>query len=152
MPSQKSSQSFNALEVFQMWSSSKTAGIDQNSKSSTKENCKISDGLMGFVQFGVNRYHEAYPLGTWMEGVYCHWKSRINQKASEVGQRGINYGIHMLGIRSYSAMKLGWSCILIRVNLSEGLQGNKTTYVMRQKQLSLRVRIWFFGDTWKVMV
>ena len=40
----------------------------------------------------------------------------------------MNYGMQMFEIKSYSAMKLGWSCNLISENLSEGLQENETTH------------------------
>ena len=52
----------------------------------------------------------------------------------------MNDGMQRLGKRTYSAMKLGWSCILISENLSEGLQENETIDINRQKP-SLRVRI-----------
>ena len=38
------------------------------------------------------------------------------------------YGMQMLGIRSYSAMKLEWRCILISKDLSEDLQESETTH------------------------
>ena len=40
----------------------------------------------------------------------------------------MNYKMQVRGIRLYSAMKLGWGCILISNNLSDGLEENETTH------------------------
>ena len=51
----------------------------------------------------------------WTEGVDFSKKIYIkNNLKTRLGQKGMNYGIQMLGTRSHSVIKLGWSWVLIK--------------------------------------
>ena len=45
-----------------------------------------------------------------------------------------------------------WNCILLRENLTEGIQESETTHITQQKQICLGERVWCFGDALKMTV
>ena len=51
----------------------------------------------------------------------------------------MNYGLQMVGIRSDSVMKLGWSYILIRENLSQGFHESETSQI--------KWKLWSLGES-----